>query len=133
MAFSDALLDICNPVDYSIAMHITVVELPEFRRRIEHLLSESEQEKLVTYLSQQPKAGVLLQGTGGVRKLRWARSGTGKSGGIRVIYFFYNENIPLFLLTVFAKNEKENLSKAERNELAVLTRLLVETYQKRLS
>ena len=114
-------------------MQITVVELPEFRHRIEHLLSESEQEKLVTYLSQQPKAGVLLQGTGGVRKLRWARSGTGKSGGIRVICFFHSENIPLFLLTVFAKNEKENLSKAERNELAVLTRLLVETYRKKSS
>ncbi len=114
-------------------MYITVVELPEFRRRIEPLLSESEQEKLITYLSQQPKAGVLLQGTGGIRKLRWARSGTGKSGGIRVIYFFHNENIPLFLLTIFAKNEKENLSKAERNELAVLTRLLVETYRKKLS
>ena len=114
-------------------MYITVVELFEFRRRIEHLLSENEQEKLITYLSLQPKAGVLMQGTGGVRKLRWARSGSGKSGGIRVIYFFHNENMPLFLLTAFAKNEKENLSKAERNELAVLTRLLVETYQKKSS
>ena len=74
-----------------------------------------------------------MQGTGGVRKLRWARSGSGKSGGIRVIYFFHNENMPLFLLTAFAKNEKENLSKAERSELAVLTRLLVETYRKKSS
>lgn len=114
-------------------MQITVVELPEFRRRTEHLLSESEQEKLIIYLSLQPKAGVIIQGTGGVRKLRWARSGSGKSSGIRVIYFFHNENMPLFLLTAFAKNEKENLSKAERNELAVLTRLLVDTYRRKLS
>jgi len=124
-------LDICNPMDYPIAMNITVVELPEFRRRVEDLLAEDEQEKLITYLSVQPKSGVLIQGTGGVRKLRWARSGSGKSGGVRIIYFFYNEFIPLFLLTVFAKNEKENLSKAERNELAVLTRLLVETYRRK--
>jgi len=118
-------------MDYPIAMNITVVELPEFRRRVEDLLAEDEQEKLITYLSVQPKSGVLIQGTGGVRKLRWARSGSGKSGGVRIIYFFYNEFIPLFLLTVFAKNEKENLSKAERNELAVLTRLLVETYRRK--
>ena len=110
-------------------MMITVVELPEFRRRIETLLREDEQEKLILYLSQQPKSGVIMQGTGGIRKLRWARSGTGKSGGIRVIYFFYNENIPLFLLTAFAKNEKENLSKSERNDLAALTHLLIKTYR----
>ncbi len=69
-----------------------------------------------------------MQGTGGIRKLRWKRAGTGKSSGVRVIYYFYNENYPLFLLTVFGKSEKVNLSQAERNELAKLVRLLLESY-----
>lgn len=125
-------LDFCNPADYHSPM-ITVVELPEFRRRVEDLLDEDEQKELITYLSGHPRDGVLIEGTSGVRKVRWARSGRGKSGGVRVIYFFYNESIRLFLLTIFAKNEQENLSKAERNELAVLTRLLVEVYRRKSS
>lgn len=68
-----------------------------------------------------------MEGTGGVRKLRWARAGRGKSGGVRVIYFYYNEGIPLYLLTIYGKNEKDNLSAAERNGLAKLTTLLVKT------
>lgn len=73
-----------------------------------------------------PKAGVIISGTDGIRKLRWARQGMGKSGGVRVIYYFHNEQMPLYLLTVFGKSEKANLSKAERNELAKLVRLLVQ-------
>lgn len=78
-----------------------------------------------------PNAGNILQGTGGIRKLRFAREGSGKSGGYRVIYFFYSPNIPLFALNVFAKNEKDNISQAERNELKQLSALLVATYRTR--
>lgn len=60
--------------------------------------------------------------------MRWAAKGKGKSGGVRVIYYFYNEEIPPFLLTLFSKGEKANLPKAERNELAKLTELLKSTY-----
>ncbi|WP_307190498.1 type II toxin-antitoxin system RelE/ParE family toxin [Bathymodiolus platifrons methanotrophic gill symbiont] len=52
-----------------------------------------------------------MQATGGIRKFRWATGNKGKSGGVRVIYYFHNKSIPLFLLTVFGKNEKDNLSK----------------------
>ena len=69
-----------------------------------------------------------MQGTGGIRKLRWAAQGKGKSGGVRIIYYFHNESIPLFLLTLFGKGEKSNLSKSERNELAKLVSLIVESY-----
>ena len=61
-----------------------------------------------------------MEGTGGVRKLRWGRQGRGKSGGVRVIYYVHSEAMPLYLLTLFAKNERANLSMAERNELAAL-------------
>lgn len=65
-----------------------------------------------------------MQGTGGIRKFRWATGNRGKSAGVRVIYYFHNKSKPLFLLTLFGKNEKANLSKAECNELAKLANFL---------
>ncbi|NCS88775.1 MAG: addiction module toxin RelE [Ignavibacteria bacterium CG2_30_36_16] len=111
-------------------MLITIVELPEYIKSAEKELSKDERDELIYYLSSNPKAGTLMQGTGGVRKLRWASKGKGKSGGSRVIYFYYNETIPLFLLTIFGKNEKINLSKAERNELAKFVKELVKSYKR---
>lgn len=113
-------------------MLITVVELPEFIRKSEKFLSENERDQLIFYLSTHPEAGDLIQGTGGIRKIRWARKGSGKSGGFRVIYFYYDENIPLFLLTLFGKNNKVNLSKAERNELAKLVKQLFNNYKREI-
>ena len=101
-------------------MLIAVAELAEYRRRAEKLLAESERQDIVNYVAAFPKAGDLITGTGGVRKLRWRRGGKGKSGGVRVIYYFHSEIMPLYLLTVFAKNERADLSQAERNELAAL-------------
>jgi len=103
---------------------ITVGETPEYVRRATKLLSEPERSELVDYVAANPKAGDLIQGTGGVRKLRWARTGRGKSGGVRVIYYFHSEALPLYLLTMFGKGEKADLSQAERNELAKLVRVL---------
>ncbi|WP_265306516.1 type II toxin-antitoxin system RelE/ParE family toxin [Verminephrobacter eiseniae] len=57
------------------------------------------------------------EGTSGVRKLRWRRGGQGKSGGVRVIYYYHDDLMPLYLLTLFAKGDKANLTKAERNDL----------------
>ena len=107
---------------------ITIVELPEFIRRSKKLLTDNEQSNLINYLATHPTSGVLIQGTGGIRKVRWKREGTGKSSGVRVIYYFHSERYPLFLLTIFGKSEKVNLSQAERNELAKLTHILIESY-----
>jgi hypothetical protein len=57
--------------------------------------------------------------------VRWAREGKGKSGGVRVIYYYHREGMPLYLLTLYGKSEKDNLSAGERNDLAKLVRLLV--------
>ena len=108
-------------------MLITVAELPEYRRRAEKLLSQGERDDIVNYLAAVPGEGDLIRGTGGVRKLRWQRGGRGKSGGVRVIYYFHSERMPLYLLTVFAKNERADLSQAERNELATLVDVLIKS------
>ena len=110
---------------------ITVAETGMFQRKVTRLLSEHEREDLVTYLSEHPNAGVIMEGTGGIRKLRWARSGGGKSGGIRAIYYFHDESMPLYLLTAFGKNEKANLSKEERNLLAKAVKDLVAFWRQR--
>lgn len=108
-------------------MWMTVAELPEYQRRAERLLSEDERRDIVGYLTAFPKEGDLIRGTGGIRKLRWRRSGRGKSGGVRVIYYFHSERMPLYLVTVFAKNERADLTQSECNELAKLVKILVHT------
>ncbi len=109
----------------------TVAEVPEFIRRSRRILSDKERESLVEFLALRPKAGALIQGTGGLRKLRWARQGGGKSGGARVIYYFFDESIPLYLLTIFAKGERSDLSQKEKKLLASLAESIVKTWKVR--
>jgi len=73
----------------------------------------------------------VIPGTGGIRKVRVAASGRGKRGGARVIYLFGGDNVPVFLLAVFAKNEKSDLSQAERNNLARMTAELMHSVRSR--
>ena len=110
---------------------ITVAETESFQRKVGRLLTEDEKTELVAYLSMNPNAGVLIQGTGGIRKLRWARSGRGKSGGVRVVYYFHNEEMPLYLLTLFGKNEKANVSMEEKLLLSKTVKLLVKYWSKK--
>ena len=79
-------------------------------------------------MAHNPTAGDLIQGTGGVRKLRWGLEGRGKRRGARVVYFYHTTDIPLFALTAYAKNEQADLSQKDRNDFRQLTRLLVATY-----
>ncbi|GGP54232.1 type II toxin-antitoxin system RelE/ParE family toxin [Shewanella saliphila] len=74
----------------------------------------------------------LDQNNSGVRKLRWAKERGGKSGGVRVIYYYHSQDIPLFMLSLFGKNEKTNLSKAECNVLNKLTKILADSYRRQL-
>jgi hypothetical protein len=110
---------------------ITVIETPSFLRDSKGLLDDDEREALVGYLAYNPRVGRIVVGTGGIRKVRWARENEGKSGGYRVVYFHHSEEVPLFTLNVFAKNEKMNLTKEERNSLKKLTAVLVENYRRK--
>ena len=106
----------------------TLVPIGTFEGKARRLLGKAGFDDMLEFLAKRPKAGRIIQGTGGLRKVRMARAGTGKSGGTRVIYYYHNEAIPLFLLNIFGKNEKSNLSKSERNALNKLTTILVKTY-----
>ena len=108
-----------------------IAELPTYIRLAEKLLSVEERQDLISYLAEHPKSGDVMEGTGGVRKLRWRRGGQGKSGGVRVIYYFHDDLMPLYLLTLFAKGDKVNLTKGERNELADLVEALVDAWKER--
>ncbi len=79
---------------------------------------------LVAYLAENPTASDSMAGTGGVRKVLWARRGEGKRGGFRVISYYYSEVIPLFALAMFEKNAKANRSAAEKNKMKKLTAIL---------
>ena len=93
-------------------------------------MSEDELVRLIVYLSKQPESGDLIPRTGGIRKLRWRTQDSGKRGGVRVIYYYYNRSIPLFALSVYKKGKKENLSKSEEKILAGLTKELVKHYKR---
>ena len=108
---------------------ITVAETAPFIRKVRALLSDEERTELVAYLSEHPNSGVLIQGAGGIRKLRWAKQGGGKSGGIRVIYYYHSENMPLYLLAAFGKNEKANISAEEKNLLSKAIKELIKYWR----
>ncbi len=106
----------------------TIVELPEYIKQSKTELSKEERDDIITHLAALPTSGVIMSGAGGVRKLRWSAKGKGKSGGVRIIYYYHNSSIPLFLLTVFGKSDKSNLTKAEQNELSKFVPLIVNNY-----
>ncbi len=115
-------------------MH-TVTELKAFRRKATDAgMSEEDIDGLTAFLSENPDAGDVMEGTGGCRKLRWSIKGNnkGKSGGVRTITLFSGDNLPVFLITAFSKGQKINLSKAERNALKNMADQLVQTYSRRV-
>lgn len=106
-------------------MKRSFIELPIFRARWEALgLNEEDLLRLQIELLADPKVGDVMQGTGGVRKMRFAFEHRGKSGGVRVIYVDFEVYEKIYLLTAYAKNEKENLTKKERNEIKQLIEVL---------
>jgi hypothetical protein len=110
---------------------MTVVETETFLERSKTMLTESDRAGLVRYLASNPEAGQLIPGSGGARKFRWAMPGKGKGGGARTIYYYHNESIPLFILAIYAKNQKSDLSEADKRSLKRLLSQIPSQYAKR--
>ena len=103
---------------------ITVVELTPFIHAVQDVWDDEEHAAFTIYIAEYYAEGDLIQGTGGLRKIRWKRPGIGKRGGVRIIYYYYDLQAPVYLITAFTKNEKENLSNEEKKYLSALTGLL---------
>ena len=108
----------------------TVVETPAFLNDARWLgLPDADRLAIVTWIAAHPDAGKVIEGTGGARKVRFPGKGSGKSGGYRVITFFSGTDIPVFLLNVFAKNEKTDLTPKERRVLKKVLADMVKVYR----
>ena len=113
-------------------MH-TVVETQAFLAAAKHAgMDDAERAAVIDHLAENPQAGELMPGCGGARKLRFARPGRGKSGGYRIITYYGGTDTPVFLLTAFGKNDRVNLTQAERNTLAVLVKRLADTLTRKI-
>jgi hypothetical protein len=111
-----------------VALPITVVEAQAFISASKGCLTEEERLEAITMIANNPGCGDLIPGGGGIRKVRFAIGGRGKRGGARIVYYFHNERVPIFMLTVFAKTERIDLSRAELNVLADAAKRLAKTY-----
>ncbi len=103
----------------------TFVELPIFSRKWKGLgLTDADLRRLQEELLSDPKVGAVMKGTGGIRKMRFAFEQRGKSGSVRVIYVDFEVYEKIFLITAYPKNEKDNLTQAERSELRQMISIL---------
>jgi hypothetical protein len=104
----------------------TVVETAPYLSDAERIFTAEERGEILDAVASDPTCGVVVPGSGGIRKVRFAFGGRGKSGGARIIYFYGGDEIPIFLLAAFAKNEKSDLSGKERAALAkAVTQMLL--------
>jgi hypothetical protein len=103
---------------------ITVAETQLFLRQAADIWDEAEHDAFVTYIASHPEAGDVIPDTGGVRKVRWTRAGSGKRGGTRVIYFYHAASRPLYLLMVYAKARREDMTTDEKRAVRTLAAIL---------
>ena len=96
---------------------LTVVETSLFQRQWSHYWTEVERDAFAAYIAKHPTAGDVLPESGGIRKVRWSRAGSGKSGGVRVIYFTRTAEGEIVLLTLYAKSKKDNLTGPKLKEI----------------
>lgn len=103
---------------------VTVVETPTFLRQAGAIWDEDDRLALVDFIARNPESGDLIPGTGGVRKVRWSRQGSGKRGGARVIYFYYHADAPIYLLLAYAKAQRTDMTPDEKRAVAALASAL---------
>lgn len=96
------------------------IETHVFTQQLSCYLSDEEYRELQCFLLKKPEAGPVIQGTGGLRKLRWGIKERGKQGGIRVIYYFQKADAHIYLMTLYAKNEGVDLSAKEKKQLKAM-------------
>jgi len=109
---------------------ITVVETGMFLRQAEKIWNDEDRAALVDQMARNPEAGDVIPGTGGVRKMRWGRPGSGKRGGARMIYFYHDMDHPLYLLLAYAKAQASDMSADEKKIVTTLAAVIKGAGQK---
>lgn len=110
---------------------MTVTETPLFLRQAAGLWSDADRHAFVDFIAANPEAGDVIPDSGGIRKVRWTRPGMGKRGGVRVIYFYHDDAMPLYLLLIYAKAQRENWTQDEKQRAQTLTTRLKQEHQRR--
>ena len=110
---------------------VSVIEFAGYRRRASELLTTGQRDAVIDLVAYEPTCGDIIPGSGGLRKVRIGRDGIGKRGGTRVVYYFYNEEFPILLLALYAKNEKSDLTTAEKREFAASMREIVRRWKEK--
>ncbi len=107
-----------------------VAEMPEFIKQAGCCMDEESRISFIDHIAGNPLEGKVIVGTGGARKIRWtADHNQGKSGGVRVIYYYHSHVIPIFLFTVYGKSQKANISPKERHTLKTIISKIVDIYE----
>ena len=110
---------------------VSVIEFAGYRRRASELLTAGERDAVIDLVAYEPTCGDIIPGSGGLRKVRIGRDGIGKRGGTRVVYYFYNQDFPIMLLALYAKNEKNDLTIAEKREFSASMREIVRQWKEK--
>ena len=98
------------------------LETPVFTSSVSRLLDDESYRRLQLALMLRPEQGPVIAGAGGARKIRWARAGSGKRGGVRVIYYWAPTETAFYMLLVYAKNEQGDLTPSQARTLGRLVR-----------
>lgn len=106
-----------------------IAETPAYLNSIKNFWDEETQDEFKNYIAENYLSGDIIPNTGGLRKIRWQGSGRGKRGGARVIYYFYNENFPIYLLFAYPKNEKDDLTEYEKKLLRDFVQKLKDSFR----
>ena len=109
---------------------ITVAETTVFLRQVADIWTEGEHFGFVDFIALNPEAGDLIPQTGGVRKIRWGRQGSGKRGGVRIIYFYHDAGMPLYLLMIYTKARRDDLSPEARRTVQGLVAQLKQAHER---
>ena len=102
------------------------LETPPFTRRIRELISDNEYRILQLALGLRPDQGVIIPGTGGIRKIRWSQEGRGKRGGIRIIYYWHKPTHRIYMLIAYPKSEQDDLT---ADQARILSRIVKEEFR----
>lgn len=108
---------------------VTVAETSSFLRLAASLWGDDDRTAFIDFIAANPEAGDVIPDTGGIRKVRWNRPGTGKRSGVRVIYFYHDGEMPLYLLLIYAKAQRENWTQDQKRHARSLIAALKQAHR----